>query len=76
MKAPVKNIPASVNARPLEPSRAEHWRGYVQRSRLPGILADVDGVSETIRGFLGPVRTALAEDEPFERTWVAGGPWR
>lgn len=56
-------------------TQATRWRTYCARNRLPGAPTDFVAVGETLRGFLGPVWSALTENSPFVSVWPPGGPW-
>ena len=55
--------------------RAEQWRAYLARNRLPGAPADLGAAGELIRTFLEPPWRALAAGHSFSDAWSPGGPW-
>jgi hypothetical protein len=55
--------------------RAEQWRAYLTRNRLPGAPADWGMAGELIRAFLEPPWQVLAVGLAFFNTWSPGGPW-
>ncbi len=59
----------------LEGKRSQ-WAGFLRR--LPGTSAPTDlaTVIDTLSAFAGPVLIAVGRGETFDRTWLAGGPWR
>jgi predicted nucleotidyltransferase component of viral defense system len=56
-------------------ARSTQWRAYLSRNSLPGAPADFSIVGETIRNFLGPVWSSLAENATFSNTWQPEGSW-
>lgn len=56
-------------------ARATQWRAYLTKNALPGAPADFSAVGETIRSFLGPVWSSIAENAVFSRTWQTEGSW-
>lgn len=55
--------------------RAEQWRAYLTRNRLPGAPDDLTAAGELIRAFLGPPWQALAAGRSFAGAWSPTGPW-
>lgn len=59
-----------------DPIKQRQWIGFLNRGRLGSTPPDLEGVINGIRAFLLPPTLALVREEPFERTWSAGGPWK
>lgn len=55
--------------------KAAQWAGYLRRNRLDAAPADLGEVVVAVAEFIQPVLTAVAQKQPFDRTWPAGGPW-
>jgi predicted nucleotidyltransferase component of viral defense system len=69
-------LPAALTSRFFsDVTRAEQWRVYLDRNRLPGAPADFAQAGERVRNFLGPVWSALAGREHFTQGWKPAGPW-
>lgn len=56
-------------------AKAAQWRGFLRKSRLDGVPADLAEVVTAIAEFLGPVAEALQVARAFEERWNAPGPW-
>jgi hypothetical protein len=56
--------------------KAAQWAGFVRR--LPGTTVSTDFVAviAAAAAFAGPVLTATARKERFDKSWKPGGPWR
>lgn len=53
------------------------WRAYVGRAQFrTSPPADLGDVGDRIRDFLDPVRRSIVNGDAFDRSWIAGGPWR
>ena len=59
-----------------EPLQANRWRGFLDKNRLTVAEDDLAGVVAAIRRFAQPVLDAVRDDQPFQRQWSKGGPWR
>lgn len=69
-------LPAALTPRFFaDGARAEQWRAYLRRNRLPGAPADFGLVGERVQSFLRPVWDAIARGEAFDLQWPTGGPW-
>jgi hypothetical protein len=55
--------------------RAEQWRAYLTRNRLPGAPADWIEVGQLLQRFLQPPWQALSVGDPFSDVWSPNGPW-
>ena len=52
------------------------WIAYLNREDYAEVPPDsFQRIGDTILDFLGPVRRAILEDDPFLATWPSGGPW-
>ena len=58
-----------------DPAKAAQWKGFIKTSRVGNAPAEFADTLAHVSMFLGPVATALAERQTFDRRWVAGGPW-
>jgi hypothetical protein len=59
------------------PNLQTRWRSYRAASTvLTPPPASFDTIGERVIDFLGPLRSSVLEDDPFELHWTAGGPWR
>lgn len=56
-------------------SKAQQWTAFLKRSRVDHAPAQFPDVVAFILGFLGPVATALYDQQAFDARWSAGGPW-
>lgn len=56
-------------------ARADVWRNYCTRNKLPGAPTDFRLVGELLQSLLGPIWIAIANDVPFAASWPAGGRW-
>lgn len=52
------------------------WRLYVQRGSFEEVPPTFAEVGEAIGAFLRPVAESIARGEPFNQTWLPGGPWK
>jgi predicted nucleotidyltransferase component of viral defense system len=59
----------------LDEGKASQWRGYLRKSRLEGVPADLVDVVGAIADLLGPLAEALHEGREFKGRWRAPGPW-
>lgn len=57
------------------PSKAQQWKGFRKTSRVDQVPSDFREIVPFVADFLGPIATALADDQPFTSRWTAGGPW-
>ena len=77
-----RNTPVNSKPTVFEPSfgkdhtRNTQWRGFISRTRLDDVPKAFSEVSSSIRRFLRPVVSAIANDKLFKKRWKAAGPWR
>jgi hypothetical protein len=58
-----------------DPARVVQWRAFLRRSRFPERQDDLEKLVAEVRRFLIPVLRAAADNEQFNASWQAGGPW-
>ncbi|HVS08952.1 MAG TPA: nucleotidyl transferase AbiEii/AbiGii toxin family protein, partial [Planctomycetota bacterium] len=56
--------------------RAAQWRGYLERSSLPGAPRAFEIVGELLIRFLEPVRASIGRTTAPPNHWPPSGPWR
>ena len=56
--------------------RAEQWRIYLERNKLPGTSSDFAAVGDSLRSFLREPWDAMACGSGFTGSWSKGGPWQ
>ena len=77
-----RNTPVTSNPTVFESSFGEdggrnaQWRGFISRNRLKDMPAEFGDITTSIRNFLGPVTSAVADENAFRKIWKAPGPWR
>lgn len=54
--------------------KCKQWEAFLRKSKLSA-GADLAKVVAELHDFLMPPARAMAAGEPFERNWLAGGPW-
>lgn len=59
-----------------DPLHSGRWRAFLDKGRLGEAEGDFLKVVAFIRDFATPVMDAVRTQSPFDRKWVAGGPWR
>jgi predicted nucleotidyltransferase component of viral defense system len=59
----------------MDSVKVGQWRGFLDRSRLEEAPAELSQAVEDLRAFLLPPLLAAANNETFNQTWDAGGPW-
>lgn len=52
------------------------WKAFVARQELPEAQVSFAPVVSSIREFVGPVLDNVANDVPFQKNWIAPGPWQ
>ncbi len=67
---PMALRPGFLNA----PERLGAWRAFVRRGRLDASL-DAEAITASLRAFLLPILEATAQELPFTKRWLPGGPW-
>lgn len=58
------------------PAKQSQWNGFLRKTRLENVPAELSTIVEEIARFLGPVAKALSRNKAFEHEWIAPGPWR
>jgi hypothetical protein len=58
-----------------DPAKNAQWKGFVRRTRLDDVPADLATVTGELGPFLLPVSEAVAAGFTFDRKWKAPGPW-
>ncbi|RJQ58800.1 MAG: nucleotidyl transferase AbiEii/AbiGii toxin family protein [Desulfobacteraceae bacterium] len=51
------------------------WRAFVRNSKPENVSGDIDAVIGNVVVFLIPVMEAARREQPFELSWLQGGPW-
>ena len=52
------------------------WNAFARRLPAASVPADLTSVLLGVATFAGPVLLAVGSQEPFDRSWLPGGPWR
>jgi hypothetical protein len=52
------------------------WRGFLRKSRLDDVPAEIQEVVDTLAAFLLPVAEAVLGRQAFNHSWQAPGPWK
>lgn len=58
------------------PEKQKQWTAFLRRSLIATKVEDFSSAVEQVRAFLQPVATALLQGKPFDKEWIAGGPWK
>jgi len=58
------------------PDKMKQWQAFLNRNRLETIDLLLPEVLTQLRNFLWPPWQAIANDQPFQATWTAKGPWQ
>lgn len=56
-------------------AKQTQWQGFIRKSKLDGVPADLSSVIDDLLLFLQPVAEAVENDVHFEMTWLPPGPW-
>lgn len=51
------------------PEKIAQWKGFLKRSKVSDIPADLEDVLESVRSFLLPVLSHIAENDKFKKIW-------
>jgi len=70
------NPTALTSAFAADPGKATQWRGFLRKSRLSTVPADLNQIITDLAEFLGPVAYALEAAVQFDQLWSPPGPWR
>lgn len=57
-------------------TKQAQWRAFINRAGLDAAPADLTKVVGFLRRFLMPPVEALQKNEPFDKEWPPGGPWK
>lgn len=57
-------------------AKKQQWQAFVRKSKLPTESFVLSEIVAIMRMFLLPPTSALRANEPFDKSWSAGGPWR
>jgi predicted nucleotidyltransferase component of viral defense system len=60
----------------LDPQKLLQWRAFLAKGKLDASGVALNEVVETLREFLVPVLTAIADKTRLNRAWTGNGPWR
>lgn len=60
----------------VELGKQTQWASFRRKLREPAVPEELADVVERIALFVGPVLRAAGNDDPFDRTWLPGGPWK
>lgn len=77
-----RNTPVAINPTVFSPSFAKdpdksvQWQGFIRKAKLSGAPEALEDVVDAIRTLIQPILVSLVQERPFNRTWVAPGPWR
>ncbi len=52
------------------------WKGYIRKAKLTGAPERFEEIVLTVKLFLEPLATSIAERKVFNHIWAAPGPWR
>ncbi len=52
------------------------WKAFARRLPTASPPPDLATVLRGVAAFAGPVLLAVGRQEPYDRTWLPGGPWR
>jgi predicted nucleotidyltransferase component of viral defense system len=71
------NIPIALTAEFAEhPDKMKQWQAFLNRNRLETNETALLEVLTQLQHFLLPPWQAIANDQPFQATWTARGPWQ
>jgi hypothetical protein len=59
-----------------DPTKTAQWRGFLRKSRLQTVPAELGLITDALAAFLLPVATALTSEQSFNQLWHAPGPWQ
>ncbi len=59
----------------MQEKRAQ-WRGFLRKNDLTSAPTELAEVTEHLAKFIEPLIKASRQDEPLDRDWKPGGPWK
>jgi hypothetical protein len=59
-----------------DPTKTSQWQGFISKSKLDNVPHSFAECIAALGVFLRPVAEALYVGKPFDRSWVAPGPWK
>ena len=59
-----------------DPTKQAQWRAFIRKVRLPEPVPEFEEAVAVAAAFVMPAVEAVVADDPFERRWEPGGPWR
>jgi predicted nucleotidyltransferase component of viral defense system len=76
-----RNTPISISPQVFDPlfrhdaDKQVQWRAFIKKTKLTGAPEAFENVVATLRVFLEPIISSLADRQKFQGTWNAPGPW-